>query len=86
MGKNLSPNKMQEAWIFFFLLGLTMLNYPFLLIFNQPVFFWSIPLPVLYFFIGWPLSILVVYIFSRSLIIEEEQSKTAQDTESKSPQ
>ena len=86
MGMKFSPNEMQEAWVFFFLLGLIMLNYPFLLIFNQPLFFWSIPLPVLYFFIGWPLSILVVYIFSRSLVSEDERSETAQDTESKSPQ
>lgn len=62
----------KEAWIFFFLLGLVMLNYPFLVIFNKIVMFWNIPLSVLYFLVGWPLSILVIYVFSRGLSLEKE--------------
>ena len=85
MGMKFSPTQMREAWFFFFLLGLVMLNYPFLLIFNKPVCFLGIPLPVLYVFIGWPLSILVVFIFSRCLIIEEEQNEATQDSDSESP-
>jgi hypothetical protein len=50
-----------------------MLNYPFLVIFNKVILFFGIPLPVLYFFIGWPLSILVIYFFSRGLSLEDEQ-------------
>ncbi len=67
-----SPSRVREAWIFFFLLGLVMLNYPFLVIFNKTVMFWNIPLSVLYFLVGWPLSILVIYVFSRGLSLDKE--------------
>ena len=77
--KKLSPSQLKEAWLFFFLLGLVMLNYPFLVIFNKAILFFNIPLPVLYFFIGWPLSILVIYFFSRGLVLEDEQPEDAAD-------
>ena len=70
-----SPSRVREAWIFFFLLGLVMLNYPFLVIFNKSILFWDIPLSVLYFLLGWPLSILVIYFFSRGLRVEKEQAE-----------
>lgn len=68
-----SPALLREAWIFFFVLGLVMLNYPFLVIFNRLILVLNIPLSVLYFLVGWPLSIVVIYFFSRGLSVEEEQ-------------
>jgi hypothetical protein len=41
-----------------------MLNYPFLIIFDKDVLILGIPLTVLYFYIGWPVSIFVIYLFS----------------------
>lgn len=56
---------MREAWLLCFLLGVVMLNYPFLHIFNKPLLVFGIPLPYLYFLVGWPTSILVIVFFVR---------------------
>jgi hypothetical protein len=61
-GKN--PLHLREAWVIFFMLGLVMLNFPFLHIFNKDLQIFGIPLIILYLMIGWPLSIVVVYLFS----------------------
>ncbi len=55
---------LKDAWVIWFVLGVVMLNYPFLHIFNKDVLIFGIPLTVLYFYIGWPVSIFVIYLFS----------------------
>jgi hypothetical protein len=57
----------RQIWLIFFFLGMVMLNFPFLQIFNRLETFLGIPLLVLYFMFGWPASIGVVYLFSRTL-------------------
>lgn len=57
--------RLRESWILCFLLGIVMLNYPFLHIFNKTASYFGIPVLILYFFIGWPISIAVIYFFSR---------------------
>lgn len=57
--------KLRDSWILCFILGIVMLNYPFLHIFNKPTTYLGIPILVLYFFIGWPISIAVIFLFSR---------------------
>lgn len=57
----------KEAWVIFFILGIIMLNFPFVHIFNKDVTVLGFPLLILYFFIGWPTSILVIYFFTRRL-------------------
>ncbi len=66
-GPTSNPILSREAWILCFILGVVMLNYPFLHIFNKLTPIFGIPLLVLYFLVGWPLSILVIYLFSRTL-------------------
>jgi hypothetical protein len=55
---------LKDAWAIWFLLGVVMLNYPFLHIFNKNNLILGFPLTFLYFFIGWPISIFVIYLFS----------------------
>lgn len=55
---------LKDAWVIWFVLGVVMLNYPFLHIFNKDVLVFGIPLTILYFYIGWPVSIFVIYLFS----------------------
>ncbi|MCM2263661.1 MAG: hypothetical protein NDI73_00555 [Desulfuromonadales bacterium] len=62
-----NPLHLREAWVIFFVLGLVMLNFPFLHIFNKDVQVFGTPLIILYLMVGWPVSILVVYLFSRLL-------------------
>lgn len=59
-----NPLHLREAWVIFFILGLVMLNFPFLHIFNKDVQVFGIPLIILYLLVGWPLSIVVVAFFS----------------------
>lgn len=56
---------LREAWRLFFFLGIILINYPFVQIFNKPAFLAGVPLLLLYFLAGWPLSIFVILIFSR---------------------
>jgi hypothetical protein len=69
-----NPMHLREAWVIFFVLGLVMLNFPFLHIFNKDVQVLGTPLIVLYLMIGWPLSIAVVYLFSLLLGAESAES------------
>ncbi len=55
---------LKDAWVIWFIMGVVMLNYPFLHIFNKNILIFGIPLTILYFFIGWPVSIFVIYLFS----------------------
>jgi len=64
---------LREAWIIFFLLGIVMLNFPFLHIFNKGLLILGIPLLVLYLLIGWPVSIFVIYLFS--LYLSQDSSR-----------
>jgi hypothetical protein len=41
-----------------------MMNFPFLHIFNTPDTLFDVPLMFLYLFIGWPISIFVIYLFT----------------------
>lgn len=73
--------RLKEGWGIFCVLGIVMLNYPFLHIFNKPYDFLGIPLMVLYFFIGWPISIGVIYLFSRYLVGQRSTDQSDSDSE-----
>jgi hypothetical protein len=71
--------QIRESWIIFFILGIIMMNFPFLHIFNKPDTIFGIPLLVLYLFIGWLVSILVIYLFTLAIgNSDEKQSETRQ--------
>jgi len=63
-------NSTREAWILCLVLGIIMLNFPFIHIFNNDNLIFGIPVLVLYFFIGWPASIVVIWFFVRKIEIE----------------
>lgn len=56
---------LKESWIIFFILGIVMMNFPFLSIFNKSVTFFGIPLLYLYLYCGWFVSIVVILVFTR---------------------
>jgi Na+-driven multidrug efflux pump len=55
--------QLRESWIIFFILGIIMMTFPFLHIFNKPVLLFGVPLLFLYFILGWIISIIVTYFF-----------------------
>ena len=63
--KESQRNSIREAWILCLILGMIMINFPFIHIFNSEQLIFGIPKLVLYFFIGWPLSIVVIWYFVR---------------------
>lgn len=65
----------REAWLLFFILGVVMLNYPFLEIFNKPVTIFGFPLLFLYFLIGWPVSIAVIFLFCHWLDRNQDEGQ-----------
>jgi len=58
--------KLKDTWVICFVLGLVMMNYPFISIFNKPTRPFGIPLLYLYLLVGWVFSIFIVYLFSRA--------------------
>jgi len=59
--------RLMESWVIFFLLGLIMMNYPFIHIFNKPVEVFGFPLLFLYLMGGWAVSICVIYLFTKAM-------------------
>lgn len=56
--------QLRESWVIFFILGIIMLNFPFLHIFNKSDTLFGFPLLFLYFTVGWAFSIFVIYLFT----------------------
>lgn len=81
--KNRSTLPLHEAWVILFFLGVVMLNYPFLHIFNKDILIFGVPLLIVYLMVGWPLSIVVVYFFSVSMGKEQRSEQEALESESR---
>ncbi|MDD5286946.1 MAG: hypothetical protein PHD54_13925 [Desulfuromonadaceae bacterium] len=58
--------QLRESWIIFFILGIIMMTFPFLQIFNKPVTILGFPLMFIYLTAGWAFSIFVIYLFMRA--------------------
>ena len=63
---------LKETWIIFFILGIIMMNYPFIHIFDTPRLIFGIPALFLYLFIGWMISIYVIYLFVKAIDLADE--------------
>lgn len=74
-----SSDRLKEAWVLCFILGIIMLNYPFLEIFNKPVELFDIPLLIWYLMIGWLFSIFVIYLFTRHIGKQAQQSDSSHE-------
>lgn len=70
--------QLPESWVIFFIMGIIMMNFPFLHIFNKPVTIFGFPLMFLYFIIGWPVSILVIYLFTLAVRKSDNHQETHQ--------
>lgn len=68
----LSRLRLKESWIIFFFLGIIMMNYPFLHIFNKSITIEGVPLLFVYIIGGWAVSILVIFLFTHSIRTESD--------------
>lgn len=64
---------MKETWVIFFILGIIMLDYPFMDIFNKRLHVLGLPLLYLYITAGWAISIFVIYLFTKSIDTDENK-------------
>ncbi len=78
MKKSHPESSLREAWILFMILGMVMINFPFIHIFDSDLSFIGIPRLVVYFMYGWPASIAVIWLFVRRL---EKESRSEADME-----
>ena len=65
--------QLRESWIIFFVMGIVMLNFPFMKIFNRADTIFGYPLLFIYFTVGWAVSIIVIYLFTRAAEPESER-------------
>ena len=68
--------QLRESWIMFFILGVIMMTFPFLHIFNKPVLLFGVPLLYLYLTAGGLISIIVIYLF---MIASRHDSKSTDE-------
>lgn len=66
--------QLQESWIIFFIMGIIMMTFPFMHIFNKPVTLFGFPLMFIYLTAGWAFSIFVIYLFMRALTSHKQAS------------
>ncbi len=58
---------LNESWVIFFVLGMFMMDYPFIGIFNKQSQLFGLPVFYLYLYLGWLVSILVIYLFVKAV-------------------
>lgn len=68
--------QLRESWVIFFILGIILMTFPFLHIFNKPVLLLGVPMLFLYLMAGWFLSIIVIYLF---MIASHHESKSTDE-------
>lgn len=64
---------LHDTWGVFFTLGVVLLNFPFLGIFNKPAVISGFPLLFIYLFLGWVLSIVIIFLFSISAGVKQTE-------------
>ena len=62
-----ADSRLRQWWFIALCLGIVLINYPFLQIFNRGVFLFGFPVLFLYFMLGWAASIAVIFLHSRTL-------------------
>jgi hypothetical protein len=69
----------REVWVIFFILGVIMMNYPFIHVFHKPrILIFGMPVLFLYLYLGWLVSIVVVYLFVKAIDHPGEKSNEEQ--------
>jgi len=59
--------QLRESWVIFFTMGIIMMNFPFMHIFNKADLLFGFPLMFIYLTGGWAVSIFVIYLFTLAI-------------------
>lgn len=74
-------SSIREAWMLFMILGMCMINFPFIHIFDSDQSVFDIPKLVWYFMLGWPASIAVIRLFVHLLDKSNESPSKRENTD-----
>lgn len=67
---------LREVWVIFFVLGIIMMNYPFIHVFHKPrILIFGMPVLFIYLYLGWLVSIIIIYLFAKAIGLREENNK-----------
>jgi hypothetical protein len=80
--QEIKETSVREAWVLCLILGIVMINFPFVHIFNTVQLIFGIPKLVLYFFIGWPVSIVVIWFFVCNTTADEQPNPDPENEDS----
>lgn len=72
--KALHRLNLKETWVIFFILGIIMMNYPFIHIFDTPDRILGMPALFIYLFVGWLISIGVIYLFVKAISLGDRDN------------
>ena len=78
----IKETSVREAWVLCLILGIVMINFPFVHIFNTDQLIFGIPKLVLYFFIGWPVSIVVIWFFVCNTTTDDQPNPDPENEDS----
>lgn len=67
--------RLRESWVIFFILGIIMMNYPFIRIFDKTYKIFEFPLLYLYLMVGWVVSIVVILMFTKAIDHRDDQDQ-----------
>jgi len=70
---------LKETWVVFFILGLIMMNFPFIRIFFSTKRIFGIPILFHYLTWGWLISIGLIYLFVKAINLPEQKKKRGED-------
>ena len=72
--------QLRESWVIFFIMGIIMMNFPFMHIFNKADLLFGFPLMFVYLTGGWAFSIFVIYLFTLAIKNNGEAHHTNKET------
>jgi hypothetical protein len=72
---------LKETWVVFFMLGIIMMNFPFIHIFFSSRRIFGIPILFHYLTWGWLISIGVIYLFVKAIRVPNRKKERGKDAE-----
>lgn len=65
---------LKETWVILFILGIIMMNYPIIHIFDTPSRIFGMPALFIYLIIGWLISIGFIYLFVKAISLDDQEN------------
>lgn len=69
---------LKETWVIFFILGIIMMNYPFIHMFYTQRILLNMPVLFLYLYLGWLVSIIVIFLFVKAIDLPQDKNSTGE--------